>query len=249
MSKLPEKVAVVTGGSSGIGLAITERFVSEGAHVFVTGRREAELEAVQRRLGERVTAVRGDATNASDLDALYGRVRAAKGKVDVVVANAGRADAKVLADATPEHFDDLFDLNVRAVFFTVQKALPLLADGGSVVLVGSAMHAKGLPGQGVYSATKAAVRSLARTWAAELKERRIRVNSVSPGAVETPLLVAGAPDDAAARERLALYASWIPLGRVGRPDEIAAAALFLASDDSSYVTGADLVADGGFTQL
>ena len=243
---LTDKIAVVTGASSGIGLAIAKRFVADGAHVFITGRNPDALAKASAELGAGVTAVQGDAGNLADLDRLVATVRAAKGRVDVIVANAGVNDQLPIAEATPEHFDRVFGTNVRAVFFTVQKLLPLVADGGSVVLVASAVHGKGLPTLSAYSASKAAVRSFARSWAAELKGRRIRVNSLSPGAVETPLLYAGAEDRAAVRE---LYSSWIPMGRIGRPEEIAAAAAFLASAESSYSTGMDLVADGGFTQL
>lgn len=249
MSKLNGKIALVTGGSSGIGLAIASRFAQEGAHVFITGRRQSELEKARAVIGENVTTVRSDASDEADLDALYATIRAARGRLDILVANAGASEAQPLAEGTPQHFDRLFDLNVRATFFTVQKALPLLADGASIVLVASAMHSKGLPGFGVYSATKAAVRSFARTWAAELKGRQIRVNSLSPGAVETPMLVNSTATREEADRLLAMYGSWIPLGRVGQPEEIAAAALFLASNDGSYLTGSDLVADGGFTQL
>ena len=249
MTKLSGKVAVVTGGSSGIGLAIARRFVEEGAQVVITGRRQGELDKARAALGANVTAVRGDVSEEGDLDVLYAAVRASHGRIDILVANAGANELKPLAEATTEHFDRLFGVNVRATFFTVQKALPLLADGASVVLVASAMHGKGLPGYSVYSATKAAVRSFARTWAAELKGRRIRVNSLSPGGVETPLLVGADATKEEADQLLALYGSWIPLGRVGQPEEIAGAALFLASSDGSYLTGSDVVADGGFTQV
>lgn len=242
MSKLNGKVAVVTGGSSGIGYAIAKRFVSEGARVFITGRRADALERAAREIG--AEAVAGDASNEADLDRLLKTV----GRFDVLVANAGANGAMPLAEGTAAHFDQLFDANVRSVYLLVAKATPLLNDGGSIVLVASAMHAKGLPGLSVYSATKAAVRSFARSFAADLKERKIRVNSLSPGAVDTPLLVATVPDDQK-KALLDTYSSWIPLGRVGRPEEMASAALFLASSESSYLTGSDIVADGGFTQL
>jgi NAD(P)-dependent dehydrogenase (short-subunit alcohol dehydrogenase family) len=243
------KIAVVTGGSSGIGLAIARRFAAEGAHVFLTGRRQGELDRARALIGNNATAVCGDASNLADLDALFSAVKAEKGKIDILVANAGLLEARSLAEATPEHFDSLFHLNVRGTFFAVQKALPLLSGGSSVVLISSAMHSKGLPGHGAYSATKAAVRSFARTWAAELKDRKIRVNSLSPGGVETPLIVGGTSSPEEAAKLLALYGTWIPLGRVGQPEEIAAAALFLGSGESSYLTGSDLIVDGGFTQV
>jgi NAD(P)-dependent dehydrogenase (short-subunit alcohol dehydrogenase family) len=244
--KLSNKIAVITGGSSGIGLAVARRFVDEGAHVFITGRRQAELDAAARAIGRNVTTVRGDATSLDDLDRLFAQIKAERGRLDVVVANAGMNAQAVVADASPAHYDAVFDVNVRGVFFTVQKALPLLADGGSIVLVASAMHGKGLAGYSAYSASKAAVRSFARSWAAELAARKIRVNSLSPGAVDTALLTAGAADVDALK---AMMATWIPMGRVGRPDELAAAALFLASGESSFATGSDLVVDGGYTQL
>lgn len=249
MSKLNGKVALVTGGSSGIGLAIVRRFVAEGAHVFITGRRHAELDAATKGIERNVTTVPGDAGNLDDLDRLYATVKQAKGKVDIVVANAATMEAMSLAEATPEHFDRTFDLNVRGSFFTVQKALPLMTDGGSIVLIASALTAKGLPGNSTYSASKAALRSFARTWAAELKDRGIRVNTLSPGGTDTPFLVPSGMSAEDAENLRATYGSWIPLGRLGRPDEIAAAALFLASSESSYSTGTDLVVDGGFTQL
>lgn len=249
MSKLNEKVAVVTGGSSGIGLAIARRFVAEGAHVFITGRRQAELDAAVKLIERNVTAVQGDASNLEDLDRLYAQVKKEKGKVDIVVANAGMTDPMPFAEATPEHFDRIFDLNVRGAFFTVQKSLPLLSQGGSIVAVGSAMTTKGLPAYATYSASKAALRSFTRTWASELKGRGIRANTLSPGGTDTPLLIASGTPDAEAEKMRQLYSSWIPLGRLGRPEEIAAAALFLASSESSYATGTDLVVDGGFTQV
>jgi NAD(P)-dependent dehydrogenase (short-subunit alcohol dehydrogenase family) len=254
MSKLQGKIAVITGGSAGIGLAIAQRFVDEGAFVFVTGRKQADLDEATKQLGDRSRAIRGDAGDLADLDRLYAEVKAAKigsGRLDIVVANAGMNGRPApLADSTPEHYDAVFGLNARGVFFTVQKSLPLLADGGAVVLVSSVMQHKGIPGFSAYSASKAAVRSFARTFAAELKERGIRVNSLSPGAVDTPLLVGGDSVSKEEGDRLkAAYAGWIPMGRIGTPQEIAAAALFLASGESSFATGTDLSVDGGFTQL
>ncbi len=249
MSTLNGKTAVITGGSSGIGLAIARRFSAEGAHTFITGRRQAELDKARALIGTKVTTVRGDVSQDADLDALFAAVKAEKGVIDILVVNAGVQESRSLAEATPEHVDRLFSVNVRATFFTVQKALPLLARGGSVVLISSALHSKGLPGNSVYSATKAAVRSFARTWAAELKDRGIRVNSLSPGGVETPLLVGETSSPEEAAKLLATYGTWIPLGRVGQPEEIAAAALFLGSGEGSYLTGSDLIVDGGFTQL
>ena len=249
MSKLNEQVAIVTGGSSGIGLAIARRFVAEGAHVFITGRRQPELDAAVTLIERNVTALQGDASNLDDLDRLYATVKKEKGKVDIVVANAGVMESMPFADATPEHFDRTFDLNVRGTFFTVQKALPLLANGGSVVVVASALTAKGLAGCATYSASKAALRSFTRTWATELKDRGVRVNTLSPGGTDTPFLIAPGMSKEEAEKLRATYDAWIPLGRLGRPEEIAAAALWLASRESSYSTGTDLVVDGGFTQL
>jgi len=232
--KLSNKTALVTGGTSGIGLAIARRFVAEGARVYVTGRKPADIPGI--------TALRGDVTKLDELDAVFAQIE----RLDILVANAGTSATSPLADATPAHFDDVFAVNVRGVFFTVQKALPKLSDGGSIVLVASAVHGKGLPGLSAYSASKAAVRSFARTFAAELAPRRIRVTSLSPGAVDTPLLTTGAPDPEQLKRT---YETWIPLGRIGRPEELASAALFLASDDSAFATGSDFVIDGGFTQL
>lgn len=249
MSKLNGKVAVITGGSSGIGLATARRFVEEGAHVFIMGRRASELEKAKARIGGNVSAVRGDAASLVDLDRLYETVKKEKGRVDVVVASAGFVEHATIDAATPEHFDKTFDLNARGVFFTVQKALPLMKNGGSIVLISSGLHLKGLPAHGTYSATKAAVRSFARTWAMELKGRGIRVNTLSPGAVDTPIIDGQFKTREEADGARAAFAQMTPLGRIGRPEEMASAALFLASDDSSYSTGIDLVADGGLTQV
>ena len=249
MSKLKGKVAVITGGSSGIGFATAKRFVEEGAYVYITGRRQAELNKAKAEIGSNVTAVPGDIADLADLDTLYRTVASEKRKVDIVVANAGFVEFGFLPTATPEHFDKTFNINTRGTFFTVQKALPLMNDGGSVVLVSSCVHLKGIPQYTVYAATKAALRSFARSWAAELKDRRIRVNNLSPGATETPILDGQFKTRAEADGARQMFSQLIPLGRLGRPNELASAALFLASDDSSYITGADLVVDGGWTQV
>jgi NAD(P)-dependent dehydrogenase (short-subunit alcohol dehydrogenase family) len=249
MSKLNGKVAIITGGSSGIGLATAQKFVAEGAHVFITGRRQSELEKAKALIGRNVTAVQGDVANLSDLDRLYETVRKEKGKVDIVVASAGFVEHATIDTATPEHFDKTFNINARGVFFTVQKALPLMKNGGSIVLVSSVLHVKGLPAHGTYSATKAALRSFARTWAMELKDRGIRVNTLSPGAVDTPIIDGQFKTKDEADAAKANFAGATPLGRIGRPEELASAALFLASDDSSYSTGIDLMVDGGLGQV
>jgi NAD(P)-dependent dehydrogenase (short-subunit alcohol dehydrogenase family) len=249
MSKLTGKVAVITGGSSGIGLATATQFVQEGAHVYITGRRQSELDKAKAEIGRNVVTVQGDIANLDDLDTLYRRIVADGRKIDIVVANAGFVEFGFLASATPEHFDKTFNINARGTFFTVQKALPLMNDGGSIVLVASCVHLKGIPQYTVYGATKAAVRSFTRSWAAELKDRRIRVNTLSPGATETPMIdgqFATKQESDGARK---MFSGLIPLGRLGRAEELASAALFLASDASSYVTGADLVVDGGWTQV
>jgi NAD(P)-dependent dehydrogenase (short-subunit alcohol dehydrogenase family) len=247
--KLDGKIAVITGGSTGIGLATAQKFVAEGAYVFITGRRQAELDAAVKAIGKNVTAVQNDVAKLEDLDKLYETVARAKGKIDIIVANAGIGKLVPTADATPDHFDTIFDVNVRGVFFTVQKALKLLADGGSIVLVASNAQYKGIPGFAVYSATKAALRSFARTWAAEFKDRGIRVNTLSPGPIDTPIFeTVGLPADQVEAIKQQ-FVSLVPLGRIGRPEEMASAALFLASSDSSFTTGTDLVADGGMSQI
>ena len=249
MSRLTGKVAVITGGSSGIGLATARRFIKEGAHVYITGRRQAELDKARAELGSQVSTVRGDVAELADLDALYKTVAADNRKIDIVVANAGFVEFGFLATATPEHFDKTFNINARGVFFTVQKALPLMNDGGSIILVSSCVHLKGIPQYTVYGATKAALRSWARSWAAELKDRRIRVNTLSPGATDTPIFDAQFKTKEEAGAARKMFAANIPLARFGEADELASAAFFLASGESSYVTGADLVVDGGWTQV
>lgn len=249
MSKLNGKVAVITGGSSGIGLASAKLFVEEGAHVYITGRRQAELDKAVAAIGRNVTAVQGDAASLEDLDRLYRLVRETHGRVDVMFANAGLVEHQTIDTVTPEHFDKTFDLNVRGVLFTVQKALPLMSRGGSIILTASIVAVKGLPAHGVYGATKAAVRSFARTWTAELKDRGIRVNSLSPGATDTPIIDGQFTSKEQAEAAKASFANATPMGRIGRPQELATAALFLASDDSSFITGIDLQVDGGLVQV
>lgn len=243
MGKLQGKIAVITGGSSGIGLATAKRFVAEGAYVFITGRRQAELDAAVKEIGGNVTAVRGDVSNPADLDRLYQTVKQQKGHLDVVFANAGTGEFVPLGAITEEHFDQTFGVNVRGALFTVQKALPLLRDGASIILTGSIASVKGIPAFGVYSATKAALRSFARTWTLELKERHIRVNVLSPGTTDTPIL------GPLPKEAIAQIVAGVPMGRVAAPDEMAKPALFLASDDSSFITGIELFVDGGVAQI
>lgn len=243
MGKLEQKIAVVTGGSSGIGLATARLFVEEGAFVFITGRRQEELDKAVAAIGRNVIAVRGDVTRLDDIAHLYDVVRREKGALDIVFANAGAGAFAPLGNISEQDFDDGIALNLKGVVFTVQGALPLLRDGGSIILAGSISGAKGIPGMTVYGAAKAAVRSLARTWTQELKERRIRTNLVSPGPILTP------PLEAAPADVVATFTSAVPMGRLGRPEEIAPVALFLASDDASFVTGVELFADGGLAQV
>jgi NAD(P)-dependent dehydrogenase (short-subunit alcohol dehydrogenase family) len=243
MHKLQGKVAVITGGTSGIGLATAKAFAAEGAHVFIMGRRLPELDAAVKEIGGKVTGVQGDIAKLADLDRLYQKVKEAEGAIDVVFANAGVGEVVPLAAVSAEHFDRIFNVNVRGTLFTVQKALPLLRDGASIILTGSIATVKGLPGFGVYSASKAAVRSLVRGWTLELKDRKIRANVISPGTIDTPIL-AGLP-----KKAIEQIVSSIPMGRMGEPEEIAKAALFLASDDSTFVTGIELFVDGGTAQI
>ncbi|GAB7039411.1 MULTISPECIES: SDR family NAD(P)-dependent oxidoreductase [Catenuloplanes] len=249
MGQLNGRTALVTGGSTGIGLATARRFVAEGARVWVTGRRQAELDAAATLLGDRATTVRSDISDLDDLDRLFARIGADGNGLDILFANAGGGSALATIDAlTPENFDRTFGTNVRGTVFTVQKALPLLADGGSIVITGSSSASRGNPGFGDYSASKAAVRQFVRVWATELAPRRIRVNVVVPGPTNTPGLRGIAQEPAHVQPLLDAMAGTVPLGRVADPAEIAAAVLFLASDESSYVTGSELFADGGEVQ-
>jgi NAD(P)-dependent dehydrogenase (short-subunit alcohol dehydrogenase family) len=238
MGRLDGKVALVTGGTSGIGLATAKLFVTEGAHVYVTGRHQGKVDEAVKKIGKDITGVQGDVANMADLDRLFKQIEQEKGKLDIVFANAGEAQ-----------FDRLFDSNVKGMFFSVQKALFLMPDGGAIVLTASVVGSKGFPANTVYAATKAAVRSFARTWTTDLKERKIRVNVVSPGPTDTDGLREAIKGSEAAQQRIRSLAHIVPLGRLGREDEIAKAVLFLASDDSSFVAGAELFADGGMGQV
>ncbi len=249
MGKLEGKVALVTGGNSGIGLATAQEFVAEGAYVFITGRREAELAAAVKEIGRNVNGIRADVSNSGDLDQLFSQIKNEKGKLDIVFANAGVAKYAALGHITEELYDSIFDVNVKGVLFTVQKALPLIPEGGSIILNASIVGSKGLPANSVYSATKAAVRSFARTWTTDLKDRHIRVNVVSPGTTDTPGLSELLGSSEVGQQRLKMMSSSIPLGRLAKPKEIARAVVFLASDDSSYITGTELFVDGGFAQV
>jgi len=247
--KLEGKVALITGGNSGIGLATAKQFVNEGAYVFITGRREAELAAAKKQIGKNVTAIQGDVSNLDDLDRLFVQIKKEKGKIDIVFANAGVAKYAPLGTITEDFFDSIFDINVKGVLFTVQKSLPLLRDGGSIILNASIVASKGLSSNSVYSATKAAVRSFARTWTTDLKDRRIRVNAISPGPIDTPGLSELLASSETGEQRRKMISTTVPLGRFGRPEEIAKAVVFLASDDASYITGIELFVDGGFAQV
>jgi len=249
MGKLEGKVALITGGNSGIGLATAKQFTNEGAHVFVTGRRDPELAAAVKEIGGNVTGVQGDVSNLGDLDRLFAQIKREKGTLDVVFANAGAATYAPFGKITEEHYDSIFNINVKGLLFTVQKALPLLPDGASIILNASIVASKGLTANSVYSATKAAVRSFARTWTTDLKDRRIRVNAVSPGAIDTPGLSDLLASSETGQQRLKMISNTVPLGRLGAPDEIAKAVVFLACDDSSYITGTELFVDGGMAQV
>jgi NAD(P)-dependent dehydrogenase (short-subunit alcohol dehydrogenase family) len=249
MGKLDGKIALITGGNSGIGLATAKQFVSEGAYVFITGRRDAELAGAVKEIGKNVTGIQGDVSNLNDLDRLFAQIKREKGKLDIVFANAGVAKYAPFGTITEELYDWTFDINVKGLLFTVQKALPLLPDGASIILNASIVASKGLPANSVYSATKAAIRSFARTWTTDLKARRIRVNAVSPGAIDTPGLSELLGSSEIGQQRLQMISTGVPLGRLGKPDEIAKAVVFLASDDASYVTGTEMFVDGGFAQV
>lgn len=243
MGKLEGKVAVITGGTTGIGLAAAKLFVREGAYVFITGRRQKELDEAVRAIGTQVTGVQGDVSQLSDLDKLCETVRKVKGKIDVLFANAGIVDVVPFEKASVEQFERLFNVNVKGTFFTAQKALPLLKDGGSIILTGSVAGSKGTAGFGIYGATKAAIRNLVRAWTVELRDRRIRSNVLSPGPIDTPIM-GDMPTDSMAK-----IISTIPMGRMGEAEEVAKAALFLASDEASFITGIELFVDGGRAQV
>ena len=250
MNKLTGKVALITGGSSGIGLATAKCFVAEGAHVFITGRRQLELDAAVKEIGDGVTGVRSDISSIADLDQLFTKIKAQKGRLDILFANAGGGAFVPLEQVTEAHFDKYFGINVKGTLFTVQKALPLMSEGSAIIITGSQASIKGIPAFGVYAATKAALRSFARTWAVDLKGRNIRVNVVSPGTVVTPAYKSelGLSDEQIEQFKVQAAAT-TPLGRTGTPEEIAKVVLFLASDDSSFITGTELFVDGGAAQI
>jgi NAD(P)-dependent dehydrogenase (short-subunit alcohol dehydrogenase family) len=248
-NKLEGKIALVTGGTSGIGLATAKQFVQEGAYVFITGRRKDVLDNAVKEIGGNVSGIQADASSLADLDKLFAEIKEKKGRLDVLFANAGGGEFAPLGAITEEHYDNIFNTNVKGVLFTVQKALPLLPDGASVIINASIVSIKAMPAFSVYSATKAAVRSFVRNWTLDLKDRKIRVNALSPGPIDTPGLTSLAQNEEEKRQIYAGLASQVPLGRVGQPEEIAKAAVFLASDDASYVAGIELFVDGGMAQV
>ncbi len=249
MQKLTNKVAVITGGSNGIGLATAKRFVAEGAYVFITGRRQSELDKAKTEIGSNVTTVQGDVSNLEDLDRLYNTVKKEKGAIDIVVANAGFVEMVDTANVTPEHFDKTFNINARGTFFTVQKAFPLLNDNGAIVVVSTVATVKGFPQNVTYGASKATVKSYVKSWAADLKGRNIRANSVSPGIIDTTIIDSQFASKEEADGLKAYFVSITPLGRIGQPEEVANTIFFLSSSESSYITGTDIPVDGGFTEL
>jgi len=246
--RLDGKIAVVTGGSSGIGLATAQRFVQEGAYVLITGRRQSELDKAVNQIGKNVTDVQADVSNLEDLRRLYDVVKQQKGRIDILFANAGIAESAPLGSITEDHFDKIFNINVKGLLFTVQRALPLFQDGGSIILTSSVGGSKGTPALSVYNATKAAIRSFARSWTVDLKHRKIRVNAISPGPINTPA-VSRLFENGQQAEQVKSALLNIPMGRMGNPDEVAKAVAFLASDDSSYITGIELFVDGGRAQI
>jgi NAD(P)-dependent dehydrogenase (short-subunit alcohol dehydrogenase family) len=249
MGKLEGKIALITGGNSGIGLATAKQFVNEGAYVFITGRRDPELAGAVKEIGRNATGVQGDVSNLGDLDRLFAQIKQEKGRLDIVFANAGAAKYGPFGAITEELYDSIFNINVKGLLFTVQKALPLLSDGASVVLNASIVGSKGFSANSFYSATKAAVRSFARTWTTDLKDRGIRVNAVSPGFTDTPGLSKLLASAETGQQRLKMISNIVPLGRIGTPDDIAKAVVFLASDESSYIAGTELFVDGGVAHV
>ena len=249
MGKLDGKVALVTGGTSGIGFATAKLLVAEGAHVYVTGRRQEKVDKAVKEIGTRISGVQGDVANMKDLDRLFEQIKQEKGRVDIVFANAGAAEFAPFGMVEEHHFDRMFDGNVKGLLFSVQKALPLMPNGGVIVMTGSIVGSKGLSANTVYAATKAAIRSFARTWTTDLKERKIRVNVVSPGPIDTEGLRDLLGDSPAGQQRKQGFAQTVPMGRMGHAEEIAKAVLFLVSEESSYVTGIELFVDGGMAQV
>jgi NAD(P)-dependent dehydrogenase (short-subunit alcohol dehydrogenase family) len=248
-NKLEGKIAVITGGNSGIGLATAKRFVSEGSYVFITGRRQKELDVAVSEIGKNVVGIQGDVSNLEDLDRLYNTVKDQKGHLDILFANAGIAQFAPLGEISEEHFDNIFRINVKGVLFTVQKALSLFHDGGSIILNASIGSSKGVEESSVYSATKAAVRSFARTWTVDLRHRKIRVNAISPGPIDTPIFSNLLQNEEQSEQFKKNIVNTVPMGRMGNPDEIAKVVSFLASDESSYITGIELFVDGGLAQI
>ena len=248
-NKLEGKIAVITGGNSGIGLATAKRFVSEGAYVFISGRRQKELDLALSEIGKNVTAILSDVSNLADLDRLYNTVKDQKGHLDILFANAGIAQFAPLGEISEEHFDNIFRINVKGLLFTVQKALPLFQNGGSIILNASIGSSKGFEETSVYSATKAAVRSFARTWTGDLRHRKIRVNAISPGPIDTPIFSNVLQNEEQIDQFKKNIVNTVPMGRMGSPDEVAKVVSFLASDDSSYITGIELFVDGGLAQI
>ncbi|MGN6348179.1 MAG: SDR family oxidoreductase [Candidatus Nitrosocosmicus sp.] len=249
MGKLEGKIALVTGGNSGIGLVTAKQFVNEGAYVFITGRRNSELDTAAKEIGKNVTGIQGDVSKLDDLDNLFAQIKQEKGSLHIVFANAGIAAYTPLDKITEENYYSIFDVNVKGPLFTVQKALPLMPDYSSIILNASIGESKGFAANSVYNATKAAVRSFARSWTTDLKERHIRVNAISPGPIDTPGLNRVAKSTGAFEQTIKMFTNNVPLGRLGMPDEIAKAVVFLASDDSSYITGIELFVDGGIAQV
>ena len=248
-NKLEGKIALITGGNSGIGLATAKRFVSEGAYVFITGRRQKELDEALSEIGKNAAGIQGDVSNLEDLDRLYNTVKDQKGHLDILFANAGIAQFAPLGEISEEHFDNIFRINVKGVLFTVQKTLPLFHDGGSIILNASIGSSKGVKESSVYSATKAAVRSFARTWTVDLRHRKIRVNAISPGPIDTPIFSNLLQNEEQSEQFKKNIVNTVPMGRMGSPDEVAKVVSFLASDDSSYITGVELFVDGGLAQI
>ena len=248
-NKLEGKIAVITGGNSGIGLATAKRFVSEGAYVFISGRRQKELDLALSQIGKNVIGIQGDVSNLADLDRLYNTVKDQKGHLDILFANAGIAQFAPLGEISEEHFDNIFHINVKGLLFTIQKALPLFQDGGSIILNASVASSKGVEETSVYSASKAAVRSFARTWTADLRHRKIRVNAISPGPIDTPIFSSLTQNEEQMDQFKNYIVNTVPMGRMGSPDEIAKVVSFLASNESSYITGIELFVDGGLAQI